>query len=60
MNQSATHLIACCACLSWSTSAFSHDGDGLLGMHWHATDTLGFVAAVAMAAVAIWLSRNEG
>ena len=59
MNQSATYLIASCPFLSWSTPAFSHGGDGLLDMHWHATDILGFVAVVAMAAVAIWLSRNE-
>ena len=34
------------------SAVFSHDGHGLSGSHWHATDTLGFVVVVA---VAVWL-----
>ena len=37
----------------------AHDGHGLFGAHWHATDTLGFVlAAVAVGAV-IWFGRGR-
>lgn len=41
-----------------TTAAFAHEGHGLTGVHWHATDTWGFVAVAAMVAVAIWLSRK--
>ena len=34
--------------------AFAHEGHGLLGSHWHATDALGFVAAGVAVAAAIW------
>jgi len=38
--------------------AFAHEGHGLVGSHWHATDVLGFVGAAAVVAVAIWLSKK--
>ena len=41
-----------------SASALAHDGHGLFGSHWHATDALGFVALAGLIAVAIWLSRK--
>ena len=41
-----------------SASAMAHDGHGLFGAHWHATDTLGFVALAIAVAAAIWLSRK--
>ena len=34
--------------------ALAHEGHGLFGSHWHATDALGFVGAAAAAALAIW------
>lgn len=37
-----------------SLPAFAHEGHGLLGSHWHATDALGFVAAGVAVAAAIW------
>ena len=58
MTKFTTHLIAACAGGMWATAAFAHDGHGLAGIHWHATDTWGFVAVTAMIAVAIWLSRK--
>ena len=36
----------------------AHEGHGLFGSHWHATDVLGFVGAAAAVAVAIWLSKK--
>jgi hypothetical protein len=41
------------------TGAWAHDGHGLQGSHWHATDVSGFVLVVVLAALAIWLSRGE-
>ncbi len=37
--------------------AFAHDGHGLFGSHWHATDALGFVV-VGLIALAVWLSKK--
>ena len=36
----------------------AHDGHGLSGVHWHATDVWGFVALGLLVAVAVWLSRK--
>ena len=58
MTKLTTQLIAACAGGMGPTAAFAHDGHGLAGIHWHATDTWGFVAVTAMIAVAIWLSRK--
>ena len=41
-----------------ATAVFSHNGHGLAGAHWHATDVLGFVAAAVAVGVAVWLSRG--
>ena len=37
--------------------AQAHEGHGLVGGHWHATDVLGFVGVAAIA-VAIWWTRK--
>jgi hypothetical protein len=39
--------------------ALAHDGHGLTLPHWHATDTLGFVALGAVVAAALWASRRK-
>jgi hypothetical protein len=39
--------------------AQAHDGHGSVGVHWHATDTLGFVVLGAIVAVALWASRRK-
>lgn len=51
-------FIAACASISGATAAFAHESHGLQGVHWHATDTWGFVTVAAMVAVAVWLSRK--
>jgi len=38
--------------------ALAHDGHGLFGSHWHATDALGFVAVGVLIALAVWLSKK--
>jgi len=49
-------FVAVCA---GTTGALAHPGHGLSGSHWHATDTWGWLAAGAIAALAYWLSRNR-
>jgi hypothetical protein len=46
------------ALASSALAAHAHEGHGLFGSHWHATDALGFVAVVALVGVAIWMSRK--
>ena len=41
-----------------ATATFAHNGHGLVGTHWHATDVLGFVAAALVMGLAVWLSRG--
>ena len=41
-----------------SSAIFAHDGHGMEGTHWHATDVWGFVVLGGMIALAIWLSRR--
>ena len=56
---STMNLIAACALYTCASTAFAHEGHGLLGAHWHATDVLGFVAAGCALGVALWLSRGD-
>jgi hypothetical protein len=58
MNRLSTRFISTCTGSMGVTAAFAHDGHGLAGMHWHATDTWGFVTVAVMIAVAIWFSRK--
>ena len=48
-------IVALCA---GTARAFAHDGHGLAGAHWHASDTLGFVLVTVLAAAALWISRK--
>jgi hypothetical protein len=46
----------------WALSpvVLAHEGHGLLGTHWHATDTFGFLALGAVVVgVGIWLSGRK-
>ena len=58
MTINTNKFIAASALFMWSAAGLSHDGHGLAGAHWHATDALGFVAVSAVIAVAIWLSKK--
>jgi hypothetical protein len=58
MKQITTKFIALCALFTTVTSAFSHEGHGFTGSHWHASDVAGFAALGVLIAVAIWLSRK--
>ena len=58
MATNTNKFIAASALFNLATAALAHDGHGLSGAHWHATDALGFVAVSAVIAVAIWLSKK--
>jgi len=38
--------------------ALAHDGHGLTGGHWHATDAWGLVGLAIALAAAVWLTRG--
>jgi hypothetical protein len=38
--------------------ALAHDGHGLFGTHWHATDALGFVAVALGLGLAWWFGKK--
>ena len=38
--------------------ALAHEGHGLVGPHWHATDAFGFIALAIAIGVAVWISRK--
>jgi len=50
--------IATTAISTGAGSVFAHEGHGLFGSHWHATDVWGFIAVAAALALALWLSRG--
>ena len=54
----ALKTIASLAISMGASAIFAHDGHGMEGVHWHATDVWGFVAVGGMIALAIWLSRR--
>ncbi|MDZ7939128.1 MAG: hypothetical protein U5M53_12965 [Rhodoferax sp.] len=54
----ATLFIASCLTTTGASVAFAHDGHGLGGTHWHATDVWGFVVVGALSALAIWIARK--
>lgn len=39
--------------------ALAHEGHGLFGTHWHASDAWGFAIVAALAAAAWWASRRQ-
>jgi len=55
---STLKLIAAYAISTAATAALAHDGHGMEGSHWHATDAGSFVVLGAVVALAIWLSRS--
>lgn len=39
-------------------AVLAHEGHGLSGPHWHATDAWGFAVLGGLVGIAIWLSRG--
>ena len=56
MNKMKT--IAAAVWLSPLQAALAHEGHGLPGMHWHATDTFGVLLAAGVAVLVYWLARG--
>lgn len=46
-------LLTCLA-----ASVLAHEGHGMGGSHWHATDTFGLVAAALAIVAGLWFSRG--
>ena len=44
--------------LASCAAALAHEGHGLPGAHWHATDAFGLLLVGALVGLAIWLSRG--
>jgi hypothetical protein len=40
-------------------AALAHEGHGLEGAHWHATDSWGWIALAVVVAAAIWAARRK-
>lgn len=54
-----TRLLAAVPALLLPGLTAAHDGHGLAGAHWHATDTLGLLASAAAVAVGLWWSGRD-
>lgn len=50
--------VAAYALSTGATAVFAHEGHGMDGTHWHATDVWGFIALGGMMVVAIWFARS--
>jgi hypothetical protein len=55
----AKQLSTAATLLMTGAGAMAHDGHGMQGTHWHATDACGFVLVVVLATLAILLSRGD-
>ena len=49
---------AAAAAAATTGPALAHDGHGMLGNHWHASDAWGFIALAIVVVVALYLSRS--
>ncbi|MEK6668592.1 hypothetical protein [uncultured Aquabacterium sp.] len=59
MKHRTPALFALLLCSPLALPAWAHEGHGLSGTsHWHGTDVLGFVGAIAVA-TAIWLKGRK-
>jgi len=58
MSRFAIKFIAAQAILACPAAVFAHEGHGLSGTHWHATDAWGFAVLAGLVALAVWLSRG--
>lgn len=56
MKKIAIKMLAVAPLCIGAAAVFAHEGHGLAGTHWHATDTFGLLLVGGLAALAIWLS----
>jgi len=45
--------------LAASPAALAHRGHGMDAVHWHATDTLGFIVLAVAAGLVLWAIRRK-
>ncbi len=57
--QPAKQALAAAAWLAAAPLALAHDGHGLAGSHWHASEAGGLALVALLASIAIWLSRRD-
>ena len=55
----APRLSAAFTACTGAASALAHDGHGLTGGHWHATDAAVYIALAAAVVAALWLGRKK-
>ena len=48
-----------CVLAAPSMAAFAHDGHGLFGAHWHASDAWGFAVVGVVVAALVWAWRGR-
>jgi len=48
-----------CLITGLASMALAHEGHGMGAVHWHATDTLGFVTLAVVVIVALWATRRK-
>jgi hypothetical protein len=53
------HALGTLGAALMSNSALAHEGHGLAGSHWHATDPWGLIALAAVVAAALWAARRK-
>lgn len=59
IKNKSSALIALSALASWPFAVFAHDGHGLSGSHWHASDTWGLVVLAVGLALVVGLSGRD-
>jgi hypothetical protein len=57
--KTAPLLIASIALSTGAGDVFAHDGHGMSGSHWHATDVLGFIALACVIGLIHWLANRD-
>jgi hypothetical protein len=53
------NLLATAVLSTAASLAVAHDGHGMVGAHWHASDALGFVLIGVVVAALAWLWRGK-
>jgi hypothetical protein len=59
MTRFASFILRTAALSALPLAALAHEGHGADGIHWHATDTWGFVVTLGLVGAAIWLGRKK-
>lgn len=52
-------LLCAAAFAALPLTTLAHDGHGADAVHWHATDTWGFVITLALVGAALWFGRRK-